>query len=222
MPVPVIFNSKAILFDLDGTLLDTLADLATAMNFVLATMGLPGHPRDAYRLFVGDGMETLARRVLPEAQRTPPIIQHCVNEMSARYQGHWADNSAPYPGIRELLDALAQRDISLNILSNKPDAFTLLMVNHFFPGERWSAVRGARPGTPRKPDPAGALAIAAQLGIAPKQFLYLGDTNTDMQTATAAGMYPLGALWGFRTAQELQATGAQRLLHHPLDLLKLL
>jgi len=220
--VPAIADIKAVLFDLDGTLLDTLTDLADSMNAVLAELGLPGHPHDAYRYFVGDGLEILARRVLPEGSRTEPLIQRCAEGMRAKYQDHWADKSEPYQGIPELLNSLASRDLRLNILSNKPDDFTRLMVNHFLPNWRWDQVRGARPDTPKKPNPSAALAVAGQLGLAPHQFLYLGDTNTDMRTATAAGMYPVGVLWGFRTQTELEESGAQTVLHHPLDLLKLL
>jgi len=210
---------RAVLFDLDGTLLDTLSDLADSMNAVLAEMGFATHPREAYRLFVGDGMETLAQRVLPLTQRTPATIERCVSAMRARYRDHWADRSAPYPGIPELLSALTGLKLSVNILSNKPDELTRLMVDHFLPGWRWDQVRGARPEIAKKPDPAGALAIADQLGLHPHQFLYLGDTNTDMRTAIAAGMTPIGALWGFRDQQELETSGAQTVLHHPLALL---
>jgi phosphoglycolate phosphatase len=212
---------KAVIFDLDGTLLDTLIDLADSMNVVLADLGLPSHPQDAYRYFVGDGMETLSRRVLPEEYRTLPMIQRCTEGMRARYQEHWADKSEPYPGIPELLDSLSRRGLSLNILSNKPDDLTRLMVNHFLPNWRWSHVRGAVPEMPKKPDPSGALAVAEQLGVARHQFLYLGDTNTDMRTAAAAGMYPVGVLWGFRTKMELEESGAKSVLRYPLDLLKL-
>ena len=222
MLVNALADIKAVLFDLDGTLLDTLTDLADSMNVVLSGFGFSMHSREAYRYFVGDGMEMLAHRVLPEEQRTPSMIQRCAEAMRVRYQEHWADSSAPYQGVPELLDALIRRDLCLNILSNKPDDFTRLMVNHFLPDWRWNQVRGARPEMPRKPDPVGALAVAEQLNFAPHQFLYLGDTNTDMRTATAAGMYPVGALWGFRTRQELDESGAKTVLHHPLDLLQLL
>jgi len=210
---------KAILFDLDGTLLDTLDDLATSMNIVLARLGLPVHPREHYRYFVGDGMEVLARRVLPEALRTPEMIRRCSEGMRDEYQGRWAVASRPYDGIGDLLPALSSRGLVLNILSNKPDGFTRLMVDHFLAAVTWRQVRGARPGVAQKPDPAGALAIAGELGLRPDQFLYLGDTNTDMMTATAAGMFPVGALWGFRTREELAQSGAKTLLSHPLDLL---
>ncbi len=217
-----ITDVKAVLFDLDGTLLDTLTDLADSMNAVLARLGHPTHPRDAYRYFVGDGLEILAKRVLPEADCHQPMIQRCAEEMRTEYQRRWADKTQPYEGIAELLDSLSDRGLRLTILSNKPDDSTKLMVNHFLPDWQWSQVRGARPQTPKKPDPSGALAIAGQLNLAPQQFLYLGDTNTDMQTATAAGMYPVGALWGFRTRTELEESGAKAILHHPLDLLKLI
>lgn len=210
---------QAVLFDLDGTLLDTLTDLAAAMNSVLARLNLPTHPLDAYRYFVGDGMETLAWRVLPEESRTPSMVAHCAEAMRDEYHDHWAVASKPYQGIPELLDALADRGVTLTILSNKPEDFTTMMVNHFLSPWPWRLVRGARPDCPKKPDPAGALAIAETLALAPAQFLYLGDTNTDMRTAIACGMYPIGALWGFRTRRELMESGAQALLQHPMEML---
>lgn len=215
----VLTDIKAVLFDLDGTLLDTLSDLADSMNAVLTSLGLPAHSRDAYRYFVGDGLEVLAQRVLPDDHRVPAMIVRCAEGMRARYQEHWADRTRPYQGIPELLDSLAGRGLRLNILSNKPDDFTRLMVDHFLPGWQWSQVRGARPDTPKKPDPRAALTIASQLGLAPQQFLYLGDTNTDMRTASAAGMHPVGVLWGFRTRTELEQAGAKATISHPLDLL---
>lgn len=213
---------QAVLFDLDGTLLNTLDDLADSMNAVLAGMGMPTHSRDAYRYFVGDGLEILARRVLPQDNLNQTTIQRCVDGMRTQYQTHWADKTVPYEGISELLDALTSRGLQLTILSNKPDDFTRLMVNHFLPAWDWKIVRGARPETPKKPNPDGALAIAGELKLAPAQFLYLGDTNTDMRTAIAAGMTPLGALWGFRTREELEEAGAQAVLQHPLELLNFL
>lgn len=213
---------KAILFDLDGTLLDTLCDLAGSMNRVLARLNLPTHPQEAYRYFVGDGMETLARRVLPEESRTPTMIARCAEAMRAEYLHHWAVRSKPYAGIPELLDSLTGRGLTLTILSNKPEAFTLMMVNHFLSAWPWRLVRGARPDCPNKPDPSGAMAIAAALDLAPGQFLYLGDTNTDMRTAISCGMHPVGALWGFRSRAELEESGAKVLLQHPLEMLKLL
>lgn len=212
---------RAVLFDLDGTLLDTLSDLAASMNAVLTRLALPTHPRDAYRYFVGDGIENLAIRALPSDQRAYAMIHRCAEAMRAEYQGRWAESSAPYEGIPELLDALAGRGLSLAILSNKPNDLTRLMVDHYLSAWPWQQVRGARPEMPRKPDPSGALAIAHHLKLPPSQVLYLGDTNTDMRTAAAAGMTPIGALWGFRSKAELEESGAHAVINHPLDLLRL-
>ena len=213
---------QAVLFDLDGTLLDTLEDLAVSMNAVLARHGLPQHDLASYQYHVGDGVENLVRRTLPADRRTSAFIAPCVAEMRAEYSRRWKDKTRPYPGIPELLDALVARSVRLAVLSNKPDEMTRLTVSTLLPRWRFDAVRGERAGIPRKPDPAAALDIAAELGLPAGAFLYLGDTNTDMQTAVAAGMFAVGALWGFRPAEELRASGAQALLAQPLELLKFL
>lgn len=213
---------RCVLFDLDGTLVDSLADLADSMNRVLIRQGLPPHPTEAYRYFVGDGMVNLVQRALPPGNNNrQDLIQDCVREMRQEYGLHWADTTRPYPGIAELLDALASRGIEMAILSNKPDRLTQEVVRTLLPNWHFAAVAGAKETIARKPDPAGALHIANLLHREPADFLYLGDTNTDMQTAIAAGMMPVGVLWGFRTKAELEEAGAQAVLHHPLDLLKL-
>jgi phosphoglycolate phosphatase len=211
---------KAIIFDLDGTLLNTLDDLADSMNRVLLRLGFPAHPVDAYRYFVGEGMEILARRALPAEGRDEETVQRCVAEMKSDYGAHWQDKTCPYPGIDDMLRALSARGISLNILSNKPDALTQVTVAAFFSAHTFDQVAGAREEYPRKPHPAGALHIAGSLRLACDQFLYLGDTNTDMQTANNSGMFALGALWGFRTEAELRESGARALLAHPLEILR--
>jgi phosphoglycolate phosphatase len=215
-------QNTAVLFDLDGTLLDTLADLADAMNHVLLRRGFAVHSPEAYKTFIGDGVEILVRRVLPPACDDPAVQAECAAEMRDEYGKRWADKTRPYPGVAGLLDALSARGVSMAVLSNKPHEFTVLCVERLLGRWRFAAVRGAEPGQARKPDPAGALAIAAQLGRAPREVVYLGDTNTDMQTARAAGMFPVGALWGFRTAEELLASGAERLVGEPLELLAVL
>ncbi|MBC9785724.1 HAD family hydrolase [Heliobacterium chlorum] len=210
---------KAVLFDLDGTLLDTLDDLANSMNRVLAQGGFPTHDVACYRYFVGDGLLTLVKRVLPEECRDEETVQRCFTAMQAEYGRRWAELTRPYDGIPELLQQLAERAIPLTILSNKPDEWTQIMVRHFFPQQAFQLVYGQRPSVPKKPDPAGALEIAAALDIPPEQFLYLGDTNTDMQTANSAGMMAIGVLWGFRPAEELLAAGAKKLIAQPSELL---
>jgi phosphoglycolate phosphatase len=212
----------AILFDLDGTLLDTLTDIANSANAALINLGFPAHPVDAYRYFVGDGSECLVRRILPEGHRTEETIKICHEMSLGEYTRRWAENTRPYPGVPELLRALEQRHIPMAVLSNKHDDFTKLTTARLLPNVSFQIVQGAIPSVPVKPDPTSALQIAEQMKIPPERFLYLGDTNTDMQTAQAAGMYGVGVLWGFRTAEELTASGAQALVKKPEDILNLL
>ena len=209
-------------FDLDGTLLDTLADLADSTNAALAAAGHPPHPIDAYRYFIGNGIENLVRCALPATARDDASVARAKAAMEAEYSRRWQAKTQPYAGVPELLDALSERQMPMAILSNKPQAFTRLAVDVLLP--RWSfhPVCGAQPDVPRKPDPAAALYIAAALGHSPEECLYLGDTDTDMQTATRAGMYALGATWGFRSGDELRRSGARDLLDAPLDLLNFL
>lgn len=213
---------KAVLFDLDGTLLDTLEDLATAANRVLAARSLPEHPVAAYRYFVGDGVTTLAERILPEALRSPAMIAETVEAFQREYAANWHDRTAPYPGIATMLDHLTTIGMRLCILSNKPDGFTRLCVEHLLAAWRFDPLLGQRPDVPKKPDPAAALEIVASLGLAPAEVLYVGDTAVDMRTAHAAGMNAVGVLWGFREADELLAAGAWRLISEPMELPPLL
>jgi len=215
--------TRAVLFDLDGTLLDTLEDLADAVNAALAALGFPEHSVAAYRYFVGDGVETLMRRALPPAAAADGSqLSRAVDLQRAEYRRRWHAKTRPYPGVPDLLGELERRGIRMAVLSNKPDAFVGEMVRHFFPAVRFEVARGARPGVAVKPDPGSALGIAAEMGVPAADFLYLGDTNTDMRTAIGAGMTPVGALWGFRTEEELRASGAEVLISRPADLVGLL
>ncbi|MBM4444165.1 MAG: HAD family hydrolase [Chloroflexi bacterium] len=213
---------RAVLFDLDGTLLDTVQDLADSVNAVLRRHGFPEHDVQAYKYFVGDGVEELARRALPEDQRREPLMAGCVAAIREEYSQRWANNTRPYDGIPELLDALSAAGIPMAILSNKPDDSTRATVSRLLAGWRFHPVVGASASVPMKPDPGGALAIARSLSLPPEAFIYLGDTATDMKTARAAGMYAVGALWGFRTAAELAQSGAQTIIERPGQLLELL
>jgi phosphoglycolate phosphatase len=214
-------NYKAVLFDLDGTLLDTLEDLADSMNAALGRVGAPPHPVADYRYFVGDGVLTLCHRVLPADRRDDATVKAAAAAMRDEYGARWAAKTRPYPGIPELLDALTARGIAMAVLSNKNNDFTRLCVGKLLGRWRFDAVQGLDETIHKKPDPSGALAVAQRLKIAPADVLYLGDTNTDMKTAVAAGMFPVGALWGFRTAEELTANGAKVLIAKPMDLLTL-
>ena len=213
---------KAVLFDLDGTLLDTLEDLATAANRALAAREFPVHPVDAYRYFVGDGLSILVERILPASQRTPEMVQKMVTAFQQEYVQNWNDRSAPYPGIAEMLDALTLEGVRMAVLSNKPDDFTRLCVKSLLPKWSFDPLLGQRPGVAKKPDPAAALEVAHSLHLSPKQILYVGDTSVDMQTARAAGMDAVGVLWGFRDKQELQQSGALHLIDTPAELLPIL
>ena len=213
---------SAVLFDLDGTLLNTLEDLGDSMNAVLLQKGFASHPIDAYRYFVGEGITTLARKALPEARRDDETVSECVASMKERYNMLCLRKTAPYPGVSVLLSRLASLRLPMSILSNKPDEMTKFIVRHFFSSVVFRYVNGARDEMPHKPNPAGALEIARLTGVEPMNFLYLGDSKTDMETANAAGMFPVGALWGFRDEQELRRYGAKKVIAEPGELLNLL
>ena len=213
---------SAVLFDLDGTLLNTLKDIADSVNSALGHLGFPQHGLEAYKYFVGDGRDTLAIRALPESHRNAVTVGKLVTYINEEYSKRWANNTSPYQGVPDLLDALTSNGIKMAILSNKPHSFTKLMVSGLLPRWRFELVIGALPSVPKKPDPTAALQIARRLNIRPLEFHYLGDSDVDMKTATAADMYPIGALWGFRTADELLAGGARALIQQPTDLLHLL
>jgi phosphoglycolate phosphatase len=211
---------RAVLFDLDGTLADTLADLANATNWALTQVGCPTHPLDRYRQMVGDGARQLCARALPPHRQE--LVEDLLRLMRDRYAQHWADNTRLYPGITELVLALVERRYKVAVLSNKPDEFTHQVVAHYFQPNPFHAVRGQLPGVPLKPDPTAALDIARQLDVPAPEWLYLGDTNTDMRTAGAAGMFPVGVLWGFRDREELLESGARALVEQPEQILTLL
>jgi phosphoglycolate phosphatase len=214
---------KAVLFDLDGTLLNTLDDLADSMNEVLASHGWSGHPAESYRYFVGDGFENLVRRAIPISLRNDEMtVQRCLTAAKAVYERRWNTKTQLYSGVSDLLDRLVEKGIFLAILSNKPHKFVEKIVMHYLGNWRFDAVRGAMPEAPAKPDPTVAFEISRTLSIPTECFLYLGDTNTDMKTAIAARMFPVGALWGFRMEEELLEAGAHALVRHPLDVLQLL
>ena len=213
---------RAVLFDLDGTLLDTLDDLSASANRVLRANGFPEHPRDAYRYFVGDGARNLVVRILPEDRRDKETIEACLQAFRADYGENWAVRTRPYEGVPEMLDAVAGRKLPMAVFSNKPDDATKACVSEFLSRWEFCVVLGQRDGAPVKPDPSGAIESARRIGIPPSDFLYLGDTATDMKTAVRAGMFPVGALWGFRTEEELLRAGAAAIAAKPADVPDLL
>lgn len=214
---------QAVVFDLDGTLLDSLADIANAGNAVLRSHGFSPHPVDAYRLFVGDGVGRLVHRVVPEAyQQDRALLETFVREFVEQYHKSWNVESRLYAGITELLDELVQRQVRLAVLSNKPQAATEQCVGYYLARFAFAAVLGQQADRPPKPDLTGVREILERLGLPAEACCYVGDTGVDMQTARRAGMFAVGATWGFREAAELVAAGAQQLIDHPCELLPLL
>ncbi|MBI4705607.1 MAG: HAD family hydrolase [Deltaproteobacteria bacterium] len=206
----------AVIFDLDGTLCDTLTDIAAAMNEALGARGLAGHPREAYRKLVGDGVDVLARRALPAGHEGDAgAVAAAFRE---RYAARLLLATWPYPGVPEMLAALAARGLALAVLSNKPHEATVRLVGAIFPGVPFAAVRGQEPGVPTKPDPTAAHALAASLAVAPARCVLVGDSGVDMQTARAAGMRAVGVLWGYRDRAELVAGGAESVVASPAEL----
>ncbi|MGD9330978.1 MAG: HAD family hydrolase [Desulfobacterales bacterium] len=210
---------KAIVFDLDGTLLDTLADLADAANRTLTRAGWPPHDRDAYRRFIGDGSRALITRAMPAAHRTPERITQVLAQFKADYGRHWKTATRPYPGIQDLLGELTRRRIPQAVVTNKPQPFAEQCLREFLADTPFQIIRGQRQDGPLKPHPRPALEAATQMKVAAQDCLLLGDSDVDMQTARAAGMLPVGAAWGFRTVDELVHAGAAHIIQHPREVL---
>jgi phosphoglycolate phosphatase len=213
---------RAVIFDLDGTLLDTLEDLADSMNGVLERNRLPIHELAAYKYFVGDGVEMLVRRALPFEVADQGEFQRFVGEMKNEYARRWAEKTRPYAGVPDMLEAFSAAGFQMAVLSNKPDDATRQIVKRFLPDASFRLVIGATAQKPKKPDPSVALEIAGRLSLPPERFIFMGDTSIDMHTAVAAGMFPVGVLWGFRPREELVAAGAKILLERPADSFSLL
>lgn len=212
---------KAVIFDLDGTLLDTLEDIADAANRVLVARGFPPRSLEVHRAAIGNGARQLMLSVLPESNREAITVQECFEAFRKEYGERWNVKTRPYAGIPEMLDALQTRGLRLAVLSNKPAELTRKCVLGLLSRWKFEMVIGAEDHIPSKPDPSGAIEIAKRLGISSDKFLYLGDSGVDMKTANAAGMFAVGALWGFRGREELLRDGAKVILEHPEEMLHL-
>ena len=210
---------KLVIFDLDGTLLDTLGDLAAACDVALERNGLPGHTPQEYRSFVGNGILRLVERAIPEQLRTPERIAAVRADFIPYYTAHIDRHTRPYDGVPQLLHELARRGTKLAVASNKYQEGTEKLVRRFFPAIPFTAVRGQRPGIPLKPDPGVADEIRRLAGVAPKETLFVGDSGVDIETARRAGVRSVGVTWGLRPRRELEQAGAQRLADTPADVL---
>lgn len=211
---------RAVIFDLDGTLVNSLQDLAQSANAMLTSYGLPTHAVEQYRHFVGNGSRKLIERILPEAKRADVnFVRTALAKYKAIYAQHVLQNTKPYDGILELLTTLKKRGLKLGVCTNKPMEDAKAIVSALFATHTFEAIIGDREGFPPKPNPANALAVAEALRVAPSEVLYLGDSSVDMETAKNAKFFAVGVLWGFRDTDELRASGARVLLHTPMELL---
>ena len=211
---------SGIVFDLDGTLADTIADIGGAVNATLAARSLPVFPIEDFKLMVGDGFAVLIRKALPAALAADiRFFETILAEALSRYQADYLRTTKPFPGVAELLSELSRSGIICAVLSNKPQDMSRAIVRALFPGIPFLAILGERPGVPRKPDPTSALDIARMAGIRPESWGFIGDSGIDMHTAIGAGMRAWGASWGYRSAAELLEAGAEALFASPADLL---
>lgn len=211
---------KALIFDLDGTLVDSLQGIASALNHALGQSGLPIHSPDAVRGFIGNGARVLIERGVPVGS-SEMLIDTVENAFKAAYEVAWPQGTTPYPGIIPLLETLQQQGAHLAVLSNKPHSFTTKMVARIFPSIRFGAVLGQRAGIPHKPDPSGALEISELLGIFPEYCSVIGDSTMDMETAKNAGMRAVAVTWGFHDREKLLATGTHHVADDPGELLQI-
>ncbi len=211
---------KTVIFDLDGTLLDSIEDIASSMNKVLESLQLPTHKIEDYKYFVGGGVDILVENAL--SNQSKEIKDEVIKRFKIEYDGKLHSKTLPYDGIYELLDELKKLDINLAVLSNKPHEFTVSYVNHFFKNYNFKEIHGQKKDVPKKPDPKAALDIVKCLDSSCENTYFIGDTKIDMQTAKSANMTAIGVLWGFRDEKELRDFGADFIVSNPLEILKII
>ena len=212
---------KGVIFDLDGTLVNSLEDIADAMNTVLQNLNYPKHGYDDYQYFIGSGLRNLVSKSLPSTHNDENQIEHCYDLMIEIYRDNCTNQTKPYNGIVELLDDLISRNIKLSVFSNKADALTKEITAVLFP-DYFDPIVGLTTESLKKPNPFEAIEISKNWGLKPEEMLFVGDSGIDMQTATNANMHAVGVSWGYRPEEELIANGAKYILNHPLDLVLIL
>ena len=210
---------KAVLFDLDGTLVNSLSDLAASTNFALTKFGFPTHETEKYKYFVGDGMAKLIERALPEDKRDMETIYTTLDIFMKHYRAHYVDKTVPYDGISELLDKLT--GVKKAVISNKADEMVIPLTKKLL-GDRFDIVCGKREGYPTKPDPTLTLEIIEKLGVASNECIFVGDSGMDMAVAKNSGCVALGVLWGFRSEEELLLNGADYIAKKPAEILEII
>jgi len=212
---------KGIIFDLDGTLVNSLEDIADAMNSVLQNLNYPTHSYETYQYFIGSGLRNLVSKSLPSTHNEDKHIDHCYQLMIEEYSVNCTRKTKPYDGITELLDYLVSNNIKLSVFSNKSDELTKKITNELFPGY-FDPIIGLTVEALKKPNPSEAIEISKKLGLKTEEIIFVGDSCIDMQTATNANMHAVGVSWGYRPEDELIAQGAKHVLYHPLDLIQIL
>lgn len=211
---------EAVIFDLDGTILNTLDDLADSANHVLAEYGYPTYPTEKYKTFVGNGIPKLIERILP-ADVSEDVFKRTLTDFQAYYDAHKNDKTAPYSGIPEMLHELKNNKIKICVLSNKQHDISVEIVKHHFGNDIFDLIRGKMEQFPAKPNPASCNDVISVLNIPKSNILYVGDSNVDMQTGTNTGLVKCGVSWGFRSVEELKSAGADYIAHTPHDILKI-
>ena len=211
---------KLVIFDLDGTLLDTISDLAVATNHALMQLGYPTHETEVIRTFVGNGINKLLERALPANERTEENVMRMRTHFIPYYDAHNADLSAPYPGIVSLLEALQEKGLQLAVASNKYQEATAKLVEQYFPTISFIEVLGQRDGIAVKPDPIIVFDILKKTDVSKEEVLYVGDSGVDMQTAQNAGVDAVAVTWGFRPRTELESFQPKGLIHKAEELLE--
>ena len=210
-----------IIFDLDGTLVDSLPGIAASLNRALAAHGLPGHSHEAVRSFIGNGVRTLVRRAA-HSGADQDLLESLLRFFKADYELSWPQGTRAYTGILQMLEILASREFKLAVLSNKTHEFTVCMVRAIFPGITFTTVLGQRDSIPHKPDPAGAKQISAAFNAAPEDCVVIGDSTMDIETAANAGMQAIGVSWGYQDRAALIGSGVERIIDRPEELLDIL
>ncbi len=210
-----------VIFDLDGTLLNTIAALAAAANYALEQAGYPTHSSEAYPYFVGNGVSKLLERVLPEDMRSAENVEKLRVYFKEYYGANMTRHTRPYEGIQDLLSALRERGINVAVASNKYQTAVDKLVRHYFPTIEWAAIEGQKEGVPVKPDPSIVFEILSKCPTPKSQVLYVGDSGVDMDTARRAGVTSIGVTWGFRPEKELRSHFADNIVSAPQQILEL-
>ncbi len=213
---------KAVIFDLDGTLVNSIEDIADAMNSVLKQHGYETHDYEAYKTFVGRGLRKMCESAMPETVRDEQQIDKCFEHLMEIYSRNCVDKTRPYGGIRNLLAELNSRGVRIAVFSNKVNELAEKVVYSVFEDYKFDVVIGSGGAIPRKPDTTGIDYICRQMNLSPDDYLYVGDSGVDMQTANGAGIFAVGVLWGFRSMEELLENNADAVIEYPMDLLDVL